>query len=222
VSAASDQFPLPLSPTGVGVRDVLRAPSNALALAELERWRDWPGGRLALIGPAASGKSAMASVWVDQAGAARLSAAQLAGADLAELAGTGAAVEDADRGLTPEGEAALFHLHERCAATARPLLLTARTAPARWPVELKDLATRLSAWPVARIEPPEDMLLEALAARLLADRGLRPEPGLPGWLAQHVDRSHAALLAAVETLDAASLARRGRATVALARTVLQT
>ncbi|MEM6438111.1 MAG: hypothetical protein AAF763_00225 [Pseudomonadota bacterium] len=222
MSGGPDQPPLPLPPRRAEpeAAEVLRAPSNALALAELERWRAWPGGRMALIGPAASGKSAMAAAWARRIGAARLDAAALAQADPAALARSGAVVEDADRALTAEGETALFHLHERCAAAARPLLLTAREAPARWGVGLSDLATRLAAWPLARIEPPEDVLLEALAARLLAARGLRAEPGLAGWLARHVDRSHAGLLSAVEALDGAVLAKRGRATVALARRLL--
>ncbi|MEM1314037.1 MAG: chromosomal replication initiator DnaA [Pseudomonadota bacterium] len=219
MSAGRDQLPLPIGGEAAA-EDVLRAPSNAIALAELERWRAWPGGRLALIGPAASGKSTMAAAWAREVGAAALPAEALEGADLAALAETGAVVEDADRRLSPEGEVALFHLHERCAAAARPLLLTARTPPARWAVGLKDLATRLGAWPLARIEPPEDALLEALAARLLAARGLRAEPGLPRYLVRRLDRSHAALRDAVAALDAAALARRARVTIALAAEVL--
>ena len=43
--------------------DFLPAPSNAAALAWIERWPDWPGPALALYGPAGCGKTHLASIW---------------------------------------------------------------------------------------------------------------------------------------------------------------
>ncbi len=180
--------------------------SNEVAVRQVDDWRAWPGGRLALTGPEGAGKSHLAAVWADEAGAAAVSAAALPELDLRDLASGGAAaVEDADRLLDEAGERALFHLHNLMDGTGA-LLVTGREAPARWPVRLPDLRTRLAALPVARIEPPDDRLMEALAVKLFADRQVAVEPELPRYLAQRAPRSHRALALAVEEIDRAALA----------------
>jgi chromosomal replication initiation ATPase DnaA len=173
------------------------------------------------VGAAGAGKSHLAAVWAQETGAAILPAAELPAADPAALAARGAvALEDADRALTPEAERALFHLHERLSAARGALLLTSREAPGRWPVALPDLATRLAAISVARLERPDDALREALVVKLFADRGLAAAPGVPRLLAERAPRSHAALSRAVDEIDRAALAGRRRASLTLAREVL--
>lgn len=225
---AEAQLPLALTPRpALGRADFLVSDSNRLALAQLDAG-GWTA--LALVGPEGAGKSHLAAVWAHEAGARMLPAAEAAAsapgsAVLHALAeGTPAlALEDADRALAAGGAAAettLFHLLGLRLAAGRPTLLTARTPPARWPVALPDLRTRLAALPLARLAPPDDALLEALAAKLLADRHAAFDPGLPRWLALRTERSHAALAAAVEALDRAALARRVRPGRRLAAEVL--
>ncbi|MGM0585770.1 MAG: chromosomal replication initiator DnaA [Pseudomonadota bacterium] len=219
-SARQIPLELPVRPAR-GREDFFVSASNALALAQIEAWRDWPQGRLALVGPGGAGKSHLAAVWAQETGAEIVPAADLPGRDLAGLAARGAvAVEDADRDLDPAGETALFHLHNRLAAAGGALLLTARTPPGRWPVALPDLATRLAAIAVARLEPPDDALREALVVKLFADRGVGVEPGLPRYLAQRAPRSHAALARAVAEIDRAALAAGRRPSRRLAGDVL--
>lgn len=217
--------------------------SNALALAELDRWRAWPLRRLALAGPEGAGKTHLAAVWSQDTGAARIAAADLAALDAAEpgedarrgdaalapdlraLLGQGAlAVEDADRlAGDPAGERALFHLINLAAEARCALLLTARSAPARWGVRLPDLASRLAATAVARLDPPDDALLEGLVKKLLDDRQIRGAAGsgLPRYLVRHGPRSHHGLAALVEEIDRAALARRRRPNVSLASEILR-
>src|SRR5208283_6147793 len=45
--------------------DFLAGPSNAAALALIERWPDWPDRIVALIGPEGSGKSHLAAIWAE-------------------------------------------------------------------------------------------------------------------------------------------------------------
>ncbi|RYI31939.1 MAG: chromosomal replication initiator DnaA, partial [Acetobacteraceae bacterium] len=73
------------------------APSNALALAAVEGWRDWPGRKLLLVGPEGAGKTHLAHIWAALAGAVILSAETLPGTDIAGLAGRAVVVEDADQ-----------------------------------------------------------------------------------------------------------------------------
>ena len=217
------QLPLDLpARTAYGRADFLVSDSNRAALAAIGGWRRWPLGRLVLIGPAGAGKTHLAHLFAAEAGARILAAPALAGAAPdALLAGPALVVEDAAAMAgDPAGERALLHLVNLAQAEGRALLLTAREAPARWPLALPDLASRLAASAQARIAPPDDALLAQLLVKLFADRQLRVDPGLVSYLAARIERSFAAAARVVAALDAAALERRRPVTRALARDVL--
>jgi chromosomal replication initiation ATPase DnaA len=204
----------------LGRADFVQTRANAEAATLIDRWRRWPEGRLALCGPEGAGKTHLVHVFAAEAGAAVVEAATLAAADAPALVARGAvAVEDGDRmGQGPE--TALFHLMNLAVAEGAALLLTGREPPARWPVALPDLRSRLHAMTPARLMPPDDALLAAVVAKALQDRALRYEPGLPAYVAARIERSFAAAEAAVAALDAASLAQRRPITRRLAAEVL--
>ncbi len=199
----------------MGRADFIETPANAEAVSLVTQWRRWPDRRLALVGPEGAGKTHLTHVFMAESGAARAQAAGLTPADApALLAGGAAAIEDIDRIAAADdpalAEQAIFHLLNLAAAEGAAVLVTGRAAPARWPVALPDLASRLQALTLARLRPPDDALLAAVIAKGLADRRLTYEAGLPEWLALRIERSFAAAQAAVEALDSASLARRSR------------
>ena len=207
--------------TGRG--DFFVSEANRLALAALDGWRDWPGGKLALVGPKGAGKSHLAQVWAAESGARVIAAEDLAGAEPPGAAADPGpiAVEDADRLAGHRaGEVALFHLHNFVLAEGGALLLTGRTAPAHWPIGLPDLASRLAATPVARLEPPDDALFAALLVKLLADRGIDAAPPLVRYLATRLERSFDEAQRVVAALDARALALGRPVTRALAREML--
>ncbi len=197
-------------------------PANAAALAAIEGWAGWPAGRLLLTGPAGSGKTHLAHVWALSAGAPIVPAAALRAGDVPQLAAGGrVAVEDADAAAgQPAAEAALFHLHNHLAEVGGGLLLTARRPAAEWPLALPDLASRMQALPVARLERPDDALLAAVLVKLFADRGVAVKPSLIGWLLRRMERSLAAAGALVAALDARALAEGRPVSRALAAEVL--
>ena len=57
--------------------DFLEGPSNAEALALIERWPDWPNPVMVLAGPEGAGKSHLAAMWAEAAGARVLAAGLL-------------------------------------------------------------------------------------------------------------------------------------------------
>ncbi|VAW01894.1 DnaA inactivator Hda (shorter homolog of DnaA) [hydrothermal vent metagenome] len=192
--------------TALGREDFFVSPANAGAVAMVEAWEEWPARKLALIGPASSGKTHLAHVWATLANAQIISAASLARADIPTLAAGNVAVEDA-AGIAgiAKAEAALFHLHNLTLAEGNSLLLTASRPPNFWQLSLPDLASRMSATPIATLEAPDDSLLSAVLIKLFTDRQLSPTPETIPYLTRRIDRSLIAARQIVERLDAASL-----------------
>jgi chromosomal replication initiation ATPase DnaA len=187
------------------------SPANAAALAMIDAWRMWPQGMALLVGPPGAGKSHLAQIWANEAGALVRPAAGLATADLPALVAAPALLlEDADRVAgDPAAEAALFHLHNMARERHLPLLLTARTPPRDWGLALPDLASRMQALLLTRLDPPDDALLAAVLVKLFADRQVVVAPSLIPWLVPRMERSIAAARSLVADLDRKALARGG-------------
>jgi chromosomal replication initiation ATPase DnaA len=203
----------------LGREDFLVAPHNASAVALVGSWPDWPGPSAAVYGPPGGGKTHLAHVFAASAHAEIVAAGALEEAASRVLDGAlrAAAVEDADRvaGL------GLLHLLNAVAEKGGHVLLTAREAPSRWPVQLPDLASRLRALPAVGIGAPDDATLAAVLVKLFEDRQLRVSDEVVVYLAARIERSFDGARRIVAALDAASLAARREVTVALAREVLR-
>jgi chromosomal replication initiation ATPase DnaA len=205
--------------------DFLEGPSNATALALIERWPDWPDRLAVLIGPEGSGKSHLAAIWARASGARILSAKRLGETDLPQSFATGAlVVEDleADGLQNPEQERALFHLINMAREERVDVLFTARTAPASFNVGIRDLASRLKVLPVVTLTAPDDALLRALIVKLAADRQLAVDAALLNYLVNRLERSFAAVRAAVRQLDEEALRQHRPVTRALAAELFRT
>jgi chromosomal replication initiation ATPase DnaA len=211
--SAARQLPLPFAHVPhFATADFLPAPSNAAALAWLERGEAWPQGRLALWGPPGSGKTHLLHVWAARTGAAILPGHALR---FRPFAGP-LAIDDAD--TAPE--LALLHLLNAAAEAGLPALLTGRAPPARWTTALPDLASRLRAVNVVEIAAPEEALLRILLARLLAERQLAVPEAVQEWLLLRLPRTPAAIREVAARLDHAALAAGGRASRMMAARVL--
>ncbi len=210
------QLPLPIFPgPRYAETDFREAESNAGACAWLRRTVDWPNQRLALWGEAGRGKTHLLHIWAARTPAVVWTAPSLP--SLADLPAAGVALDDAD---AVGDETTLLHLLNAAGEARLPILLAARAPPSRWAVRLPDLVSRLRAITAVELGPPEDTLLRALLARLLADRQLRPPEALQEWLVRRLPRSAAALQEAVARLDAAALDRHRNITVPFAAEVL--
>ena len=106
----------------------LEGPANEAALSLIESWPDWPNRIMLLVGPEGSGKSHLAAIWAEQAGARSMAAHAL----------TAAAVPARwrparwwSRTSSPPAfdELAMFHLMNLAREDEAFVLITAREPP---------------------------------------------------------------------------------------------
>lgn len=195
--------------------------SNRSVFAAIEAWQAWPMARMALAGPAGAGKTHLAHIWADESGGRVLNAAALTEDIVPEAASLPLALDDAQRVAgDPVRERALFHLLNLTKEIGHPLLITCAVPPARWPVNLPDLKSRLSALPLTEIGPPDDELLAALFEKLFSDRQLDAGDGVVRYLVTHATRSFAAARALVDRLDAVALSEKQELRLPLVRRVI--
>lgn len=217
MTGAARQLPLPLPfRAALGEADFLVTDSNREAVAWLDAWPEWPGQGLVLHGPPASGKSHLLAIWRKRADAALLDGGSLTMEQALTIPGP-VAVEHADRHADPRP---LLHLINQVRAGGGTLLLTAARPAAEWAVTLPDLSSRLKALPSAELRTPDDALLAGLTAKLFADRQIIVPDDVVAFMVNRLERSYAAIAAAVEQLDRAAWAKQRGLTLRLAREIL--
>ena len=86
---------------------------------------------------------------------------------------------------------------------------------------LPDLASRLKALAVARLDPPDDVLLRGVMVKLFADRQLAVEESVVSYLMLRMPRSLDAARALVAEIDRLALVEQAPVTRGLAARVLQ-
>ncbi|MET3520318.1 DnaA regulatory inactivator HdaA [Mesorhizobium abyssinicae] len=208
------QLPLDLGHgTGYSRDELVVSSTNAQAVALVDRWPDWPSPVVVLAGPAGSGKTHLASIWLARAGAIRVDAGRIEQciADLGEMP---VLIDDIDK--HPVDETGLFHLINAVRGAGSSLLLTARRFPSAWGVALPDLISRLKAAATVEIHEPDDLLLAGVITKLFADRQVEVEPHVVQYLVRRIERSLATAMRVVERLDRAALERKTPITRALA------
>jgi chromosomal replication initiation ATPase DnaA len=208
------QLVLPLQTrSATGRADFIVAPGNERAVAFIDSFPNWPAPAAALHGPPASGKSHLAAVWADKAGAQIIEASHL-GVDLPAGA---LVVENVGEGVP---EAPLFALLERGA----PLLLTAQLPPSQWPqvfkLALPDLTSRLHALLAFDLWAPDDALLMGLAVKLFADRQLMVPESVVAHMIRNLERSPGAIRDFIAQADAVALAEKRPINISLIKDLL--
>ena len=201
--------------TSFAREDFLTGPSNAAALELIERWPDWPARVMALVGPEGSGKTHLASIWAETAGA-RVMAAKLLGEIAPPQALATGALALEDLGNDGLDERALFHLLNLAREEGAFLLITARAAPAGFTVTTRDLASRLRSIAAVVLAPPDDALLRALIVKIAADRQMSVDEPLVNYLVNRIERSFSAARAALARLDEEAMRGKRPVTRALA------
>lgn len=190
---------------GVANRDVLTA----------LRRENWATGRLAVIGPAQSGKSTLARQIASTQGV-------LLGTPKAADAVIGSAtplivIDDVDRFLKDEGgERALFHLINDQHQYEGKIVVFSKMPLDELPVELADLRSRLGTFESLAISQPDDDMIVQLIAKGFEERGVFVKPDVIAFIAARVERTYDAVSRSVTDLDLLAIRDKGKITKARA------
>jgi chromosomal replication initiation ATPase DnaA len=211
----AQQLPLDLAfRPAFGTADFVVADGNSDAVAWIDRWPDWPAHALAIHGPKGSGKSHLAHVWQGKCGATILTAPSADG-----VPPPACVILDEPAGWP---ETALLHLYNALREAGGYLLIVSETPPARWPIALPDLSSRLASIPAVALAAPDDALLIAVMAKQFADRGLEVNDDVLRYVVSRIERSFAAAAEMVARIDRVALAEQRRVTLAVARACVMT
>jgi DnaA family protein len=208
--------------------ETFHAGPNREAVAALASLAAEGGGApLWLYGPHGSGRSHLLQAACARAGEYGLTAAYLPLApaldgDPGMLAGFErlglVALDDVDAVAgSADWERALFNLWNELAAERGRLVLAALTPPASVAFALPDLASRLAASQVHRLQPLAEADQAEALLRRGRHRGLELPPETLGYLRRRAPRDFAALCRLLDELDTESLAAQRRLTVPFVR-----
>lgn len=213
-----EQLPLDFPHEAQTSRDDLRVSGPlAAAVSLIDKWPEWPSPVVVLAGPVGSGKSHLANIWREMTNAVDIKPVK--GAEAARIAAERPVLfEDADREVFDDTE--LFHVINAVRENRQTLLMTTRTWPSLWPVQLPDLKSRLKAVTVVEIGEPDQELLSQVLVKLFADRQLFVEDKLVRYIAERMERSLEAARFVVERMDRLALSRGIRINRSLAAEVL--
>lgn len=198
--------------------DFIVGEGNRLAHAHVLAFPHWPAPLTLIEGPPSSGKSHLARIWAERAGAGQASPAN-AEALSRDGGSQPVVVEDADRAGYAEAE--LFHLLNQSMRDRRPLLLTARQPVANWPFATDDLKSRARLAAHFTVSLSDDIQLSQMFVKLFDDRQVAVEPKIIAYLVARMERSSEEAVALAAMMDRMALERGSAITRAIAGEALR-
>lgn len=208
----------------LGREDFLVADCNVEAVTLIDRWPDWPYFGICIYGPEGCGKTHLANVFATNV--ARLTEhpykVPSIRAEQLNLNGVRKIFEE-HKCLIVENlenlvsQETLFHIYNLYRDEGGNILFTANTAPARLPISLPDLRSRLNILPAIEIKTPDDDLLSALLVKLFDDRQILPAPEIIGYMLGNMQRSFSYARRLVEEIDNISLERKHAITIPIVK-----
>jgi len=154
-----------------------------------------------VVGPAGSGKTHLAALWLSW-----------------QNHPAAVAIDDV-HALDAAGQEALFHQFNTAQAAHTPLLITSAQPLAVLPI-LPDLKTRLLTLPQVEIFTPTEADWQVLLTKWAADLQLDVAPQVLAYLVNHAPRHPAQLRALLHAADLRALAQHSKISVAVVKDLL--
>jgi chromosomal replication initiation ATPase DnaA len=177
------------------------AEANRDAARLLTEWMTWPGGALALVGPAGAGKTHLALAWALEVGARQVTplAAPDDAAAIFRESGGRLFIDDAH---LERDEGMFWRVLDLARSQGGAVLLVGSAGPKDWSVTIPDLRSRLAALPVARLGEPDQALMEVVLRRICREQFIQLSDDAARYLAERLPRTFAAAHALAAALDA--------------------
>lgn len=205
------QEALPLTwPQRFGRDDFIVADCNKEACQAVSTPDEWPIPVTVMIGPAASGKSHLATIFKDLHGATFIKTSAEIDEALA-MHPLFIVIDDADK---IQADEKLFHLFNSVLTRKARFLMTASSDPQEW-IKLPDLLSRVKASHYITLENPDEAMIKLAYQKLFNDRGLFVDDKVLDYLALRTERSFAGVLKNVNILDQLALENKKRVTIPL-------
>ena len=180
---------------------------NRLAHEHVLAFPDWPVPICVICGPAKSGKTHLAEIWLKRSGGVRVRPAELEGlAAAAELAPV--LLDDVDR--VGYGETGLFNLLNRSIRDGVFVLMTARRDISNWPFATDDVKSRARLGAFFSVTAADDLQLSQMFAKLFSDRQVVVDPSVIAYLVPRMHRSPSEVYELAALMDRMAL-QQGRA-----------
>lgn len=199
----------------LGREDFMVSDCNYEAVQMIDSWPDWPFFAVCLYGPSGCGKTHLARIFSDKVSVVKhypykiptIQAKNITLDSPHELFTQNSCliVENLDEHINQE---AVFHLYNLYRNEGGFILFTARQAPARLPLTLPDLKSRLNIMPSIEIGEPDDEMLSALILKLFNDRQLLVAPEIIMYMIKNMQRSFTYCNKLVAEIDNISLIRK--------------
>lgn len=217
------QIPLNFDVTpSKGRDDLITSQSVEGAISIIDQWPNWPSHVVVLAGPIGSGKSHIAHIWQQKSQALDVTL-RVETDDMVNVVKTSPVlVENIDQLLITSqvDETKLFHMLNSAKEAGSFVLMTARSWPASWKVDLPDLASRIKAATIVEISEPDERLLTQVIFKLFADRQIEIDEKTVSYLVLRMERSLAVASHIVEAMDELALSKKTPVSRAIAAEVL--
>ncbi len=205
------------------VEDFVVSESNKIAHDTILNWPNWPSNGFLVYGDKKVGKTHLAHIFRHRAKAVFVDQENLQQLDQFSrfIQKDSAFIIDDAHTFVPRYQTQLFHLCNMIKEKEGYVLWTADRPAQAWDVQLKDLTSRLLAFPAVRIPQPEDALLEALLVKKMSELQIETNQSVSSFILTHTERSAEFLITFLEKLNRLSLSEKRKVTIPFIKEVMQ-
>lgn len=158
-----------------------------------------------LVGKEKSGKSSLASIWVEKNSAIILK-------DFIFL-NSNIVIEDVEKYQNTNFENDILHILNLAKETGKKVLITSKLNPSELKLNLKDLSSRINAMPLVYIPIPDEDLCKKLFFKLFSQRQLKIQKAVLDFLAKNTKRDYEQINLLVQKIDELALEENQKITI---------
>jgi chromosomal replication initiation ATPase DnaA len=200
-------------------KDFVVSSSNQEAYAYVKNWPQWTAKGLVVYGDSKVGKTHLSHVFRRISHAVFVQEENLEHLDqFSRFMHSGNAyIIDNVHTLLDTYQTELFHFCNLLKEYDAYSLWIGETHSSRWPIQLKDLSSRLSQFPQIGIQQPEDSLLEALLVKKISEMQVQVDDNVCQYILTHTERSAAYLISFLERINRIAFIQQRKITIPLVK-----